>query len=227
MTTWRYVVLGVVVVAAIVGLIPIVRYVPNSRVHLAAYEGRVGDIRDAVLRRPESLNSLRSFELDKRRSTMTPLMWAVLGGHPNAVSVLVELGADVNTSDQFGRTALWLAVKNRDLVIVESLLRAGAEPNADTTFGSSPLVAAIRQGDSATIRLLLAMGGNPRSKVANSTALFEAVVHGKVDMLRLLLDHPGVRPLAAIEREELLRACEQHPEAQCAELKAIIVENHE
>lgn len=40
----------------------------------------------------------------------TPLFWAIQGGHDDAVQLLLQRGADVNTAEPcFGRTALHIA----------------------------------------------------------------------------------------------------------------------
>lgn len=53
-----------------------------------------------------------------RRVTLvcrTPLMLAVVGGHVDAVSLLLEREANVNTADKKGLMALHLAVRTPEL----------------------------------------------------------------------------------------------------------------
>lgn len=56
---------------------------------------------------------------------MTPLMWAVAGGHFEISQILIEKGADIHAKDKFGRTALVYAVRNGHARIAAMLLDYG------------------------------------------------------------------------------------------------------
>ncbi len=89
----------------------------------------------------------------------TPLGLAAFFGHPEAVKVLLESGADVNLKppSRFANTAVDAAVSGDHADVVRILLAAGANPNV-------------------------------RSE-ANYTTLHKAAVHGNLDVVRMLLDH--------------------------------------
>lgn len=157
-------------------------------VHKAAERGDIVALRAALQRHPDQLDATASFKVDKRRSMMPPLMWAVRGGNLQAIQLLIERGANVNAKDEFGTTALWLAVDGKSGQIADLLLHANADPNAVTTFGSSSLVCAVRRGDIPMATKLLDAGANPNAPLLKSTPLFEAVEAGQVESLRLLLD---------------------------------------
>ena len=61
---------------------------------------------------------------------VTPLSWAALHGHTDAVDLLLELGADVNVRNQDGATALHLAAFLGRAKTVDLLLNRGADVSA-------------------------------------------------------------------------------------------------
>ena len=89
----------------------------------------------------------------------TPLSLAAFFGHPEAVKVLLEYGADVNLKppSRFANTAVDAAVSGDHADVVRILLAAGANPNVTSE--------------------------------ANYTTLHKAAVHGNLDVVRMLLDH--------------------------------------
>src|SRR5437879_298316 len=88
-----------------------------------------------------------------------PLGLAAFFGHPEAVKVLLEYGADVNHKppSRFANTAVDAAVSGDHADVVRILLAAGANPNV-------------------------------RSE-ANYTTLHKAAVPGNLDVVRMLLEH--------------------------------------
>lgn len=137
---------------------------PRAPLHEAAYRGDLDAVRAIVAARPEKIDELRSFQLDQRLTTLSPLMWAVRGGHLDVVRELVCLGADPERGDRFGRTALWFACDGQHLEIVRYLLaEAGADPNLEPTFPLSPLYAAVRKQNAEMVRLLVEHGARDKN----------------------------------------------------------------
>ena len=58
---------------------------------------------------------------------ITPLMLAARDGHTNIVKALLENGADVNSKNNKGETALARAIENDRTEIIQMLKNAGAE----------------------------------------------------------------------------------------------------
>ena len=59
----------------------------------------------------------------------TPLLFAVRGGHLDAVQVLLDAGADVNDTVSDGQSALVVATANANWELAAYLLDRGADPN--------------------------------------------------------------------------------------------------
>lgn len=78
----------------------------------------------------------------------TPLMMIVV--NPNitnfektvVIDRLIEMGCDVNRPNDFGETALMMAVKRNNRKMMEYLLENGASPNISDELGVTPLMIA-------------------------------------------------------------------------------------
>lgn len=76
----------------------------------------------------------------------TALHWASTNGHADTVEKLVELGASVFPTNQFGWTALHHAANWGYVDCVKALIKAGADPMAKSESGSTPIEAASFKG---------------------------------------------------------------------------------
>jgi ankyrin repeat protein len=94
----------------------------------------------------------------------TPLHLAAFFGHPEAVALLLDRGADadaVAANDSRVRP-LHSAAAGRDGDCVRLLAAAGADVNAVQHGGYTPLHALAQHGDAEGVELLLAYGADPR-----------------------------------------------------------------
>ena len=120
-----------------------------------------------------------------------PVADAASRGDVEAVRGLLRRGADVQTAQADGLTALhWAAMRN-DVELAETLLYAGANLEAATRLGRhTPLHAASRTGRPGVVRALLAAGADPRAATASgATALHLAAQAGGAEAVAALLDH--------------------------------------
>ncbi|KAJ1466984.1 ankyrin repeat-containing domain protein, partial [Baffinella frigidus] len=73
------------------------------------------------------------------------------------------MGASADATDEFGRTALMLAVTNEDRRVTEALLKAkaGVEGLGGTYNGRTALMQAACSGNKELVQLLLSFGADP------------------------------------------------------------------
>lgn len=139
---------------------------------------------------------LATFAAGQTRNEQLPA--AAMEDDIAAIRSLLKQGADVNTAQGDGTTALhWAAIRN-DLDIGRLLIHSGANVNAATRIGGlTPLFLAATSGNAAMISELLKAGAS--AKAANSvngtTALMKAAAAGSAEAVKLLLDH-GAEPNA-------------------------------
>ncbi len=120
----------------------------------------------------------------------TAVVDAAMSGNRDAVRALLKDGADVNTAQADGMTALHWAAQKGDVDLAKVLLYASANIRATTRIGGyTPLLIASRNGDAAMIRTLVDAGGDPNNSTTNgTTALMFAAAAGKPDAVTVLLD---------------------------------------
>jgi len=91
------------------------------------------------------------------RHQSTPLMYAAMSGSHETIAILIEHGANAAEQNQYGSTALHLAVKNdctRETIAL--LLKAGASDLAETPNQAheTPLSIALAKGRDEIVQLL-------------------------------------------------------------------------
>ena len=126
-----------------------------------------------------------------RADGVTALIWAAHWDDGEAAEWLLRAGADVNAADDRGVTALARACENASSSMAARLLDAGADPNSGQDSGLTPLMIAARTGNADIVKALLSRAAEPNAATAvtHHTALMWAVAHGRVEIVRLLIDH--------------------------------------
>ena len=76
------------------------------------------------------------------------------------VKYLVRLGADVNASSKYGKTALMIAATWGHLDVVKCLAECGADVNASTRFGITALMKVARDGNLDMVKYLAENGAD-------------------------------------------------------------------
>ncbi|CAI5511473.1 unnamed protein product [Closterium sp. Naga37s-1] len=124
----------------------VVRSKKRISVHVAAREGDVEALRDALTVRPGAINE-RQLPV-----CQTPLHLAVAEGHLEALRFLLdwrgscggaEVKADVEARNMFGETPVHVAAKSSNADAIRLLLRAGARADVAATNGMTPVHLAV------------------------------------------------------------------------------------
>jgi ankyrin repeat protein len=121
----------------------------------------------------------------------TVLMYAARQGATDAARVLIASGAQVNTTDPDGTTALVLAIINGHYDTAALLAEKGADPNIGDTAGMAALYAAV---DMSTLGEVY---GRPARKSTSKLT--------PLDLMAVLLAH-GANPNAQLTSVTLARA---------------------
>jgi ankyrin repeat protein len=116
---------------------------------------------------------------------------AAMNGNREAVKALLKDGADVNTTQADGMTALHWAAQKGDVELAKVLLYASANLKATTRIGGyTPLLIASKNGDDAMIETLTASGADANATTSNGTTpLMLAAAAGKPAAVSALLAH--------------------------------------
>jgi uncharacterized protein len=115
---------------------------------------------------------------------------AARAGDVEAVKKQLAAGANVNTPEADGTSALLWATYQSSPDLVQLLIKAGADVNAANSFGVTPLLQSARYGDAATMNLLLKAGADiKKAEREGETPLMAAARAGGVAAVKLLIEH--------------------------------------
>jgi ankyrin repeat protein len=132
---------------------------------------------------------------------------AAMNGNRDAVRALLKEGADVNTTQADGMTALHWAAQKGDVELAKMLLYASANLKATTRIGGyTPLLIASRNGDAPMIDTLTQAGADANAPTTNGTTpLMLAAAAGKPAAVKALLAHgANVNAKEAVKGETAL-----------------------
>ena len=104
------------------------------------------------------------------------------------VKTLLGQGADVNATDELGRTALMEAAWTGNLEAAKLLSGKHADVNARDRFGKTPLTRAVEVGHADMAKLLLDSGADANAKEPDGwTAIDTAAKRRDVGLVKLLV----------------------------------------
>jgi ankyrin repeat protein len=119
------------------------------------------------------------------------LQYATAHKQAGVLSMVLNMGADVNAVGSDGNRALDIACLKGDAASARILLEHGANPSLRNKTGSTPLHDAALSGNKEVVEMLLARGADvsaqdPESK---STPLHYAASFGRLEAVRTLVEH--------------------------------------
>ena len=118
-----------------------------------------------------------------------------------AIRKLIGSGANVNSPQPDGSTALHWTAHHGDAVATKALLAAGASATARTDTGVTPLALACESGSADVVKLLLNAGADANQPLTNGeTPVMMAARTGSVPVLKELVSHG-----AKVDARESLR----------------------
>ena len=126
----------------------------EERLCLAASNGNVEEI-TYLLSEGVDINCNRFKE---KKFRLTPLHFAALRRHQDVVRLLMNEGADPNTTSingPYGESLLYYVVQNEYVDVLKLLLDGGADPTEGSNRGTTPLHVALLYGNTYMINLLL------------------------------------------------------------------------
>eukprot|EP00035_Acanthoeca_spectabilis_P016797 m.350356 g.350356 ORF g.350356 m.350356 type:complete len:674 (-) comp16579_c0_seq12:67-2088(-) len=140
----------------------------------------------------------------------TPLIIAALAGNVEVVECLTAYGANINTADSKGNTALSLAsfsVSTRTEAVVETLIKNNADVKVSNQEGSNALHHACQFGRTYVLMMLLDANGDPHAKNgAGETPLDIAARYDRREVVSFLLDHDNELAKSTKSLREATRA---------------------
>ena len=121
----------------------------------------------------------------------TALHWATYWNALDMVDLLIDAGANLDATNDYGLTPLALACDNGSGVMVTRLLAAGADPAAPRLTGETPLMTCARTGALGAVNALLAHGADPNAAESwhGQTALMWAAGERHAAVAHALVDH--------------------------------------
>jgi len=164
-----------------IALVPLEAYVPRYLV-VNAKRGRP--------LHPQAALALLSRGAVVKADGEADLLLAAIRGDVEAVSALLDKGADVNVRHEDGWNGLMLAAVNGHSPVVQALLDKGANVDAkENLMGQTALIWAVKGGHTATIKSLLKAGANVNARDKfGGTALTRAASNGQSEIVKTLLE---------------------------------------
>lgn len=127
---------------------------------------------------------------DSESNSSCPLFIALNKRNLDAISLLVDRGADINVRDDKGSTPLHITSRDGLTDPVKALLNRGADVHAQDNQKSTPLHLASPHRDPTIFQSLIEYGANVNIRDdQGSTALYLALYNDNFDVIELLIHH--------------------------------------
>ena len=134
------------------------------------------------------MEKLKSQESLALQQNVHLLKYAQYENNPELIKEMVKAGAELNTVNEDGATALHLATQHNNNAIVEALIELKANLNDKDQKGNTALHYAVIIKNKIASKALIAVGANPNIKNNdNKTALKIAQEQYNPEMVKILL----------------------------------------
>ncbi len=121
------------------------------------------------------------------------LLTAVEQQDTNAVLSLIQQGANINVTDNQGRTPIMVATYGNDVKTAKVLIDAGADVNIQDGMKNNPFLYAGAEGYLEILKLTIDAGADPTlTNRYGGTALIPAAEHGYIDVIKELLTRTNI-----------------------------------
>ena len=145
-----------------------------------------------------------NFDLEQQSDhNWTAIYYAICYyNNPEALKLLIEKGAEVNTSDRDGNTPLMIAILwARDLKKIKLLLKHKANVNEKNRAGKTPLIiAAISQNSLDYIKTLVEHGSKLNEADNSKNTAYDWAVKKKKNAISKYLSKHGALPYSKIKK---------------------------
>ncbi|XP_058134543.1 ankyrin repeat and SOCS box protein 3 isoform X3 [Dasypus novemcinctus] len=184
-------------------------------IHEAAYHNSIECLRMLI-----HADSSENYIKTKTFEGFCALHLAASQGHWKIIQILLEAGADPNTTTLEETTPLFLAVENGQIDVLRLLLQHGANVNGSHSMcGWNTLHQASFQENAEIIKLLLKKGANKECQDDfGITPLFVAAQYGKLESLRILISSGANVNCQALDKATPLFIAAQEGHIKCVEL---------
>lgn len=183
---------------------------PPRALNYAAYKGHNNRI-IALVQDGADPNSRSVMLLDKYHRSMTPLLWAIEGDQPSAITTLIDVGASPDPIHGDEHSILYWAIFLHRTACAEALLSRGANPNARGKFDPRPIFVAIQSREVSLVAALVEYGaefdetmdGDPVKYAfglfnsGDLTSIVDAMLRHGLDPNRRIHDGSDSAPLLA------------------------------
>ncbi|XEV02858.1 hypothetical protein FSHL1_008145 [Fusarium sambucinum] len=120
----------------------------------------------------------------------TPLTKATEGQSLGAIKFLLDRGADINYSNTYADSIMYVAVFTRNIDVVELVLARGAKPDALSYANTRPLSLAVSRGDFEIAQALVKFGARlDEPGPGYYTPLITAVHEARHDILKMFIEN--------------------------------------
>uniref|UniRef100_A0A8D9B6D7 Ankyrin repeat and sterile alpha motif domain-containing protein 1B n=1 Tax=Cacopsylla melanoneura TaxID=428564 RepID=A0A8D9B6D7_9HEMI len=196
----------------------------SSPLHLAAWTGNLDIVRLLLCHGP-SVPNVNLMTKDNE----TALHCASQYGHTPVVSLLLEHGCDPTIRNSRSETPLDLASQYGRLETVDTLVRthpalimAYNSRALSSVFPASPLHLASRNGHRSVVARLIQAGLDVNIRTASGTALHEAALCGKLEVVKTLLENGADLRITDSNHNTVLDLLKQFPPHAVQDISAIV-----